>query len=263
METDPHRWIQALRASHDALMANVARLSTEDLDTESYCKGWDIGQVLSHMGSGAEIALTNLERALAGQGPLSRDDFPIIWGQWNGLNPSDKASQMVVWDRRLVSVFQGLDDKTLSTLRVPFFGMDLDVAGAVGFRLGEHAVHSWDVAVTLDPDAEVLGVAANLLVDRVGFMAERMGKAQEAGGHRRLEIRTVRPERRLILAIDDKVSLSEPAEGDKPVDGTLDLPAAAFVRLVYGRLDPDHTPADVKTEGAADLDELRRVFPGF
>jgi hypothetical protein len=38
------------------------------------------------------------------------------------------------------------------------------------------------------------------------------------------------------------------------------LPAEALIRLVYGRLDPDHTPA---VKGDPDvLDRLRRVFPG-
>ncbi len=40
----------------------------------------------------------------------------------------------------------------------------------------------------------------------------------------------------------------------------LHLPAEALIRLVYGRLDPEHTPA---IEGDADLDALRRTFPGF
>jgi hypothetical protein len=39
------------------------------------------------------------------------------------------------------------------------------------------------------------------------------------------------------------------------------LPAEAFVRLVYGRLDPDHTPP-VET-GGDELDALRKVFPGL
>jgi hypothetical protein len=39
------------------------------------------------------------------------------------------------------------------------------------------------------------------------------------------------------------------------------LPAEAFIRLLYGRLDPDHTPSSVTTDGA-DLDVLRRAFPG-
>jgi len=41
----------------------------------------------------------------------------------------------------------------------------------------------------------------------------------------------------------------------------LRLPAEALVRLVYGRLDPAHTPA-LEARGV-DVDELRRIFPGF
>ena len=41
----------------------------------------------------------------------------------------------------------------------------------------------------------------------------------------------------------------------------LTLPAEAFVRLIYGRLDADHTPP-VKNAGV-ELDELRPIFPGF
>jgi hypothetical protein len=41
----------------------------------------------------------------------------------------------------------------------------------------------------------------------------------------------------------------------------LSLPTEAFVRLVYGRLDPEHTPAGATAEGIS-LDELRQAFPG-
>jgi hypothetical protein len=143
-------------------------------------------------------------------------------------------------------------------------GMQLDMATSVGFRLSEHAIHSWDVAVTFDPEAEVLGSSAALILDRLGFIVERVGKAEEAGPPRRIEVRTAHPERRFLLAFEEKASLSEPeGDVDSPVDGTLEMPAAAFIRLVYGRLDPDHTPAEVKVEGGADLDMLRRAFPGF
>jgi hypothetical protein len=39
------------------------------------------------------------------------------------------------------------------------------------------------------------------------------------------------------------------------------MPAEAFIRLLYGRLDPAHTPP-VESTGV-DLDELRQLFPGF
>jgi hypothetical protein len=41
----------------------------------------------------------------------------------------------------------------------------------------------------------------------------------------------------------------------------LRLPAEAVVRLVYGRLDPAHTPPVGSQE--VDLDDLRPIFPGF
>jgi len=48
-------------------------------------------------------------------------------------------------------------------------------------------------------------------------------------------------------------------EADPAVD--VELPAEAFVRLVYGRLDPDHTPP-FHGEATA-LDQLRHAFPGL
>ena len=62
---------------------------------------------------------------------------------------------------------------------------------------------------------------------------------------------------RLVLG-PDAVSVEPNTAPD--ADAELVLPAEAFVRLVYGRLDPGHTPP---VEGDADLDELRAVFPGF
>ena len=55
----------------------------------------------------------------------------------------------------------------------------------------------------------------------------------------------------------DGVTLNE-VEGVERFD--LELPAEAFVRLAYGRLDEEHTPAGID---ATHLGELRRVFPGM
>jgi len=73
----------------------------------------------------------------------------------------------------------------------------------------------------------------------------------------------VTPHRTFVLEpTEDGVQLvpasAEPSEGS----AQLRLPAEAFVRLVYGRLDAEHTPASVKAEGV-DLADLRATFPGF
>jgi hypothetical protein len=55
----------------------------------------------------------------------------------------------------------------------------------------------------------------------------------------------------------DVVELDE-VEGVDAFD--LEIPAEAFLRLAYGRLDEEHTPAGIDPTHLA---ELRRVFPGF
>ena len=51
-----------------------------------------------------------------------------------------------------------------------------------------------------------------------------------------------------------RCAASEPGAPD------LRLPAESLVRLVYGRLDPAHTPVAADSTG---LDDLRGLFPGF
>ena len=71
---------------------------------------------------------------------------------------------------------------------------------------------------------------------------------------------TVDPIRSLGLELADRAALT-----DTPADpsATASLPAESFLRLVAGRLKPEHTPSSVSVSGALSLDDLRRVFPGY
>ena len=124
-------------------------------------------------------------------------------------------------------------------------------------RLSEHAVHTWDIAVALDPAATVAPDAVGLLIDTLGPLVARAAKPP--GQQRRLRVSTTSPVRHYVLDLGDTVTLT-PTDGDA-VRPELALPAEAFLRLVYGRLDPEHTPP-VEAQNV-DLDELRQVFPGF
>jgi hypothetical protein len=46
-------------------------------------------------------------------------------------------------------------------------------------------------------------------------------------------------------------------------DGELRAPAEAWLRLVSGRLGPRYASGGVTITGPLDLDDLRRVFPGY
>jgi uncharacterized protein (TIGR03083 family) len=256
MESSPTPWISALRNSHDRLAALAGPMDTAQLQQRSYDSEWSIAQVLSHLGSQAEIFGLFLDAGLAGQEPPGREVFPPIWEAWNAKGPQEQAADALRADATVTRRFESLSPAERGSLRLKLFGMDLDTAGLAAMRLAEHAVHTWDIAVALDPAATVAPDAAGLLIDRLGMLAPRAGKAD--GQQRRLHVATSAPPRRFVLSTGDAVSV-EPGDGEGPAD--LALPSEAFVRLVYGRLDPAHTPS--VEAGQAILGELRQIFRGF
>jgi uncharacterized protein (TIGR03083 family) len=257
METSPDPWIGELWHSHDRLQALVEPLDLASLEQRSYASEWSIAQVLSHLGSGAEIFGLFLEAGLTGQAPPSRDAFVQVWNAWNAKDPQAQATDGLRADEALVERLESLDPDQRAGLRLHMFGMDMDLTALARMRVSEHAVHTWDVAVALDPSATVAPEAVGLLIDTVGQLAARSAKPD--GKERRLLVSTSDPERDFVLETGDAVSLTESDGGQRLPE--LRLPAEAFVRLVYGRLGPHHTPP-VEADGV-DLDELRQLFPGF
>ncbi len=257
MSSDPQPWISALRSSHDRLASLVQSLSPEQLQQQSYDSEWSVAQVLSHIGSGAEISALLLTSALTG-GELDREAFPAIWDVWNNRTPGEQAAECLAHDEEYVRRLEQLSPAELDSISVDFFGLQLDAAGLVGLRLGEHTPHTWDVAVSIDPAATLSPDAVVLLLDTLPRLLRFAGKP--AGDSVRLRVRTTSPDRDYLLDIADSVTISDWAPGQE-TDGGLRLPAEALMRLVYGRLDPEHTPP-LSADGI-DLDRLRKIFPGF
>lgn len=257
MDTNPHRWIAALRHSQDRLASIVRPLSPEQLRGPSY-HSWTIAQVLGHLGSQAEIFTAWLTAAIEGTEPPGRAFMQPIWDTWDARAPEAQAAESLATNERLTERLEALTDDELARMHLNLFGMELDAAGVVRLRLGEHALHTWDIAVALDPTAQVAPDAVDLLIDTLGALASRLGKPQ--GTAFQLRIQTDAPARTFTLRIADTVELTEAGAGAP--ESELRLPAEALVRLVYGRLDPAHTPA-IELSGPVSLDDLRRVFPGF
>ena len=64
MSSDPRQWIATLRNSHERLASLVKPLDADQSRGPSYCGDWTVAQVMSHLGSGAEISLLMLPGAL-------------------------------------------------------------------------------------------------------------------------------------------------------------------------------------------------------
>jgi uncharacterized protein (TIGR03083 family) len=245
----------ALRASVDRLHALAGGLDDTQIVSQSYCDDWSIAQVLSHIGSGAVISRRSLQDVMAGT--ATPDDFnQSVWDEWNAKSPRAQADDALAADEALTQALEAVDESERARLTFSLGPMSLGFNDMFGLRLNEHVFHTWDIAVMFDDAAGLPGDATALVVDNLSLIARFSGRPD--GQDRTLAIRTTDPGRDVSLVLSaDGVELKpgEPVQAPE-----LELPAEALSRLVYGRLDPDHTPAF--TGDAALLDTLRAVFPG-
>jgi uncharacterized protein (TIGR03083 family) len=249
-------WVRALRASHDRLAGIVAELDADGLRAQSYDTEWSIADVLSHLGSGAEIFSLLLDAGRSGADPPGQAVFQQIWDTWNARSPEDQAARSVEVNETLVSAIEALSPEQRAAFQVAMFGpVPLDLAGFLGMRLSEHALHTWDIAVAGDPAARVARDAVELLLAALPSMAGFLGR--QAPAPVTVAVAVTDPER--AFSLDTGGVSVAPAAADDAATASLDLPAEAFVRLIAGRLD-DGT--EVKASGVT-LAELKSVFPGF
>ena len=244
--------LAALRMSIDHLHALAAGLDAGALRLPAYPTDWTVADVLSPLGSSAEIFRARFDAAVRGGEP---DVHPeAVWAEWDARSPEEKAADAVEADRALLDRFETLPHDERLAFRGSFGPLDVDFEGFVGLRLNEHLLHTWDVEVAGDPGATLLPAPVEHVIDSLAMMARWTGRSD---GSDAIRVHTDGPRRDLtVLLGPDAVTLTPSEDAARP---DLVLPAEAFVRLVYGRLDPDHTPSVSDPDVVA---RLRAVFPG-
>lgn len=247
-----------LRRSHERLVAALAGLSDEQVASPSYADEWSIAQVASHLGSGAEIFGTFLSAGLRQTPSPGAEEFQPIWSRWNAKTAHEQSRDALVADAKFLAELDALTPAQRAAWELDMFGTWQHLSGLLRMRLGEHALHTWDIVVALDPAATVSDAAAPLILETLPGLVARTGKPMS---HPRA-VHVTTPYRNFVLEpTDDGVRLAPAPSEAGEASARLRLPAEAFVRLVYGRLDAEHTPASVQAEGV-DLVDLRATFPG-
>ena len=246
--------VGALRASVDRLRALTSDLGATQLARRAYPSEWTVADVLSHLGSAAVITLRRLEDALARR-DTPADVAPGVWEVWNAKAPLAQRDDALAADGDLLARIEAVPAEQRRAFTSTMGPLTLDFAGFVGMRLNEHALHTWDVEVVDDPGATIPVQAAALVVDNLELIARFTAKPSDSG---RLVVATTNPRRAFAIDLTPASVRFAPAPAATTL-ADVELPAEAFIRLVYGRLDPDHTPP---TAHGAAVDSLRRVFPG-
>jgi uncharacterized protein (TIGR03083 family) len=248
-----------LRADHDRFAAAIGALTDEQATTPSYDDDWSVAQVASHLGSGAEVNQLLLEAGRTGESAPGVEAMQPIWDAWNAKQPADQTHDAVVADAAFLARVDALTGDERQQWRLDLFGEVRDLAGLLKMRLSEHALHTWDIVVAFDPGATVPEDAVEVVVDQLGPIVGYTGQTHDEQVS--VEVRTTHPERAFHLDLGPSGVQLSPSSDDTAAAAELTLPAEAFVRLIYGRLDPDHTSDAVRARGV-DLGLLRSTFPG-
>ena len=258
-ESSTDSLLATLHASQDRLVAALDGLSEEQAGVQSYDDDWTVAQVASHLGSSAVIFTGHLASGRDGRPAAGLEDAQAVWDEWDAKQPAEQVRDGIAANAALLAEADALTDEQRDAWRLDLFGMDLDLAGFLQLRVGEHVMHTWDITVSLDPSSTIPSDHAAQVMANLPLVAGWTGQKHDE--QLSVEVRTCLPERALHLDLGPTGVQLQPSSDDTASSAVLTLPTEAFVRLVYGRLDPDHTPHSVEARGV-DLDLLRSTFPG-
>lgn len=255
--------IAALRTGYDRLAELVRKFDDEALAGPSAASEWDIATVLSHLGSGAEIMTNTIHLALNGK--TAESDFnQKVWARWDSSSRQEQTAGFLTWNEKLTNLFESLDSDQRQNLRIDlgYLPAPADVATVARMRLSELTYHSWDVRSAADPAATLDAEAVPHMLDTAASNLAWITKPANLNGQEAtLTVATTHPATEFSLRLADPVSI-DPAPAEQ-TDGSLTLPAEAWLRLIAGRLDADHTPASADLTGPIPWQTLRATFPGY
>jgi hypothetical protein len=126
-------------------------------------------------------------------------------------------------------------------------------------RLSEHAVHSWDVEVAVDPAARVSQDAVVLLLGALPQMMQWMGK--KAAEPAVVAVTATSPDG--AYTIDTGGVTLTPGAAEAPASASVELTSEALLRMVYGRVDESTVASGELRAENVTLAQLQAVFPGF
>ena len=256
------RTIASLRIVHDEAAALVPTLSDDQLLSPSGASDWTVAQVLSHVGSSAEIALAGYQAALEQSAAPEQDFNQAVWDRWNALSPAEQAAGFLKHDNAVVGMLEALTARERESLQIKlgFLPAPLPLTSVAGMRLNETALHGWDVRVAIDPAATLDAGSAEVIIEHftggLGFLLGFIGKTDKLSEPALVKL----ADSDVAIAIEDQVSLSTSSTGATAnFSGDLE----SVIRLMGGRLTARYTPPGVEVTGNVTLDDLRRVFPGY
>lgn len=262
--------MSALKREYQTVIQDVESRPSSYVEQDSYCANWKNYQVISHLGSGAELFQKSLETALDGKEAVTPEGRQAVWGHFDSLAPEAVYPEFRDRMDKLMAYLEALPDSKHNEI-IPTFAGNLPLPRALLTRLNEVALHVWDIQVKHNPKLTLNDESAALLlpmvVDRLPNRAKREGLDELHGSPVSFD---------LSGAASRQFTLSPGAEQASVEDGlasnalfTVKMSAEAFERMVAGR----QPIQDAVTSGQAQVSanpanmgaypSLNKIFPGY
>ena len=219
----------------------------------SACQRWAIGDVVAHLVGGAQMYSEHIFRGLQGDAaapegfPPPGASDPEVLGSLNAHRAIFRRTGL---GDQLLTAFQTSDDQLnqlMAGLSLPDWGKPcyhpigiLPVRTFVSLRMFELALHGWDVASRLEPDAGLSADCCPMLLELVSSAGRGMvvqiavGNASDARYRFKLGDIALGD---YDLVVGEGGARIE-AAGEEPADGVVRCSAADFLLLVTGRIQP-------------------------
>jgi uncharacterized protein (TIGR03083 family) len=259
--------LTALKREDQSLRQEVDSQPSSYVEQDSFCSEWKNYQVISHLGSGAEIFQHSLEAALDGKEALTPEGRQAIWGYFDGLAPQEVYPQYKDRVGKLIAYLEALPESKQNEI-VPTFAGNLPLPKAVLMRLNEMALHVWDLQVKRDPSTKLDDKAAALLlpmvVDRLPNRAKREGLDELRGRRVGFDISGAASSQFTLTPGTEQASVEQGLPANALF--TVKMSAEAFERLVSGRepIDKAVTAGTAQVSGdTSSMTSLNKIFSGY
>lgn len=260
---DARRVVDLLRAEYQRQVALLDTLEPAEWKGRTYCHDWRVYQVVSHLGSGPEIARGTLAHAVAGGPEFGDAERRTVWDRFDHLRPEQVYPAYRETNDRFLAFLGSLSDQQLGS-RAPWFaGGTVPLARLLAARLNEATLHSWDLRVRRDPAAQLTHenladvLDFNLSAMDRNINVERAGQLDGAT----LEFHLENPPGRLGFAIAKPMGSIRPGPVPEP-DLVVRTPTEVFIRLIWNRYRPPAAPGRLELSRPELLDDLLAAFPG-
>ena len=257
----------------DAVVAEATALATyggsldrAGWESPSWCEGWSVHEVVSHLVEGSERFAMQTRAALAGETvPEFTVEERTARRQEVKKMPFDTlVAELVRRNTAFFDYLRTLPAADLTRADVPL-PAGLLTGGQVGLlRLSETALHHWDCLAPTNPEAALKAATAGLMADSVLPAAGRLAKKDALAGVNTVYRCDASGPGGGPVTITCREGAAQIARGgDTPADVKLRLPTEMLLRLVWGRVTIERELDDgvIRVDGDKDaVRTLGRIF---